>query len=393
MPFPPVPPPSALPPLAPAPRTASDLAAALILARGRVKANDPGGAVAALEPLAGLVPAHPELADALAGAYRRDARYGDTLAVARAVAAAGAAPGPQLLYEQAMALLLLGQAPEALAAFDHLLVRAPDRAAGWFWSHAPALDLLGWAEGERRLRAAAAIPGGNRKYQAFLAAYDILRGVDDPRPCPVAHRYLADAAAALRPLIGGALAAGPTDAPPPRLFGVAAHLLTYALTQAATAGLVLEFGVRRGNSIAVLARGAGQVVHGFDSFEGLPEAWVNAPAGVLTTGGALPVVPDNVRLHAGWFEQSLPPFLAAHPGPVRFVNIDSDIYSSARTVLWALADRIVSGTVLVFDEMIGNRSWADDEYKAFREYTATFGGDWQVIAVNLAGKQVALRRR
>lgn len=386
MPFPPV----ALP--SRAPLAASDLAAALALARERVKANDPGGAVAVLEPLASVAPAHPDLADALTGAYRRDARYGDALAVARAAEAAGAAPGPQLLYEQAMALLLLGRAPEALAAFDRLLTVAPDRAAGWFWSHAPALDLSGWEEGERRLRAAAAIPGGNRKYQAFLAAYDILRGVDGPRSCPVAHRYLADAAAALRPLIGGALMAGPSAAAPPRLFGVAAHLLTYTLAQATASGLVLEFGVRRGNSIAVLARTAGQAVHGFDSFEGLPESWVNAPAGVLTTGGALPVVPGNVHLHPGWFEQSLPPFLAAHPGAVRFVNIDSDIYSSARTVLWALADRIISGTVLVFDEMIGNRSWAADEYKAFQDYVAAFGGDWQVIAVNLAGKQVALRR-
>jgi hypothetical protein len=97
-----------------------------------------------------------------------------------------------------------------------------------------------------------------------------------------------------------------------------------------------------------------------------------------------------VRLHAGWFEATLPEFLATEPGPLRFANIDCDIYSSTVTVLTALAGRIVPGTVLVFDEFIGNRTWREDEYKAFHEYAAQYGVRWRVIGLGLPTKQVAV---
>ena len=122
----------------------------------------------------------------------------------------------------------------------------------------------------------------------------------------------------------------------------------------------------------------------------MPEPWAKAPAGVLGTGGCLPAVPANVTLHPGWFEDSLPGFLADHPGPLRLANIDCDIYSSTRTVLWALAERIRPGTVLLFDELIGNRSWRHDEYRALCDYAAHFKVEWEILGLNLAGKQVAI---
>jgi len=102
-------------------------------------------------------------------------------------------------------------------------------------------------------------------------------------------------------------------------------------------------------------------------------------------------VPDNAYLHAGWFEDSLPVFFAAHPGPIRFANIDSDIYSSACTALLAMKDRLIPGSILVFDEFIGNRSWRDDEFKAFHEFAAETGWNWRIIAASPATKQVAIR--
>jgi predicted O-methyltransferase YrrM len=87
----------------------------------------------------------------------------------------------------------------------------------------------------------------------------------------------------------------------------------------------------------------------------------------------------------------LPGFLADHPGPVRFVNVDCDIYSSSVTVLTALAPRLAPGSVLVFDEFIGNRSWADHEFKAFQEYAAAFGVRFHYIAVSPFTGQVAIR--
>lgn len=344
----------------------------LLLARARMLGNDPGRAVALLEEL----PPSAARDEILAAALRRDARLADCVRLVEAAAAST----EQMRYERAMSLNGLGRAAEALAAWDELTAARPDWAAAWYGGHGPALELRGADEALRRLERAAACPKANGRYLAMAAAHDVLAG-RPPRRFDPRHAHVVDSAAALAPHL----------APGWRLFGLSAPLLAWALGEAERPGLVLEFGVRRGTSLAVLAAHAGQEVHGFDSFEGLPEAWGATHAGVLTTGGALPEAGANARLHPGWFEDTLPPFLAAHAGPVRFANIDSDIYSSARTVLGALRDRIGPGTVLVFDEMIGNRTWRDDEYRAFMEFAAETGCAWEIIAVNLATKQVAAR--
>ena len=163
------------------------------------------------------------------------------------------------------------------------------------------------------------------------------------------------------------------------------------ISAAPAAGMVLEFGVRNGNSIRQIAGLAKQNVHGFDSFEGLPEVWHHEPKGSYTTEGEIPAVPANVTLHVGWFDKTLPEFLAQNEGPVRFVNIDCDIYSSTKTVLDLLAPRIVAGSVLVFDEYIGNEHWCADEYKAFQEAVATYGWKYEYLCFSLFTKQVAVK--
>ena len=347
----------------------------MLLGRAHLLAADAGSAIAVFERLGRTHPGLDGLSEALAGAYRRDARYGDALRLAEAEAH----PGDQMLYEAAISLASLGDANASLARWDALIARAPDLAAAWYGSHGPALDLSGWPEAERRLERAAACPKANGKYGAMLAAYDVLAG-RRPRAFSRRHAHVVESAAALVPDLAADF----------RLFGVAAGLLRWAVGEARRPGLVLEFGVRRGASLAVIASAAGHEVHGFDSFAGLPEAWNGAPGGVLTTGGEMPEQSPRIRLHPGWFEDSLPDFLAAHPGPVRFVNIDCDLYSSARTVLTGLAGRIGPGTILVFDEFIGNRGWRDDEYRAFHDFAAAFAIRHRIIAVNPACKQVAL---
>jgi len=167
-------------------------------------------------------------------------------------------------------------------------------------------------------------------------------------------------------------------------------LLSHALSAASLPGLVLEFGVRHGQSIRHIAGEAGQAVHGFDSFHGLPAAWGGEPEGVYSTDGELPDVPDNVTLHAGLFEDTLGPFLDAHPGDVRFCNIDCDIYGSALTVLDALAPRIKPGSVLVFDEYLINPTWRDDEFRAFAEAVARYGWKYRYLAFGIVTKQAAV---
>ncbi len=140
-------------------------------------------------------------------------------------------------------------------------------------------------------------------------------------------------------------------------------------------GLVLEFGVYRGFSIRRIANAFSfdpdQHIYGFDSFVGLPEPWYDQPAGTFTTGGEMPWVPDNVTLIKGWFEDTLDDFLKENEGPVKLVHIDCDIYSATSYVLTALRERIVPGTVIVFDELAYYPKYEENEYKAFIEFMAT----------------------
>lgn len=177
-----------------------------------------------------------------------------------------------------------------------------------------------------------------------------------------------------------------------RMFATKRDTLTFAANEAALAGPVLEFGVRHAVSTRVLAPLATEV-HAFDSFEGLPDAWVSREPGAFSTSGELPEVPANVRLHVGLFESTLPAYLASSDAAPRLVHIDSDLYESARTVLARLAPRIHPGCVLVFDEFVGNASWRDDEFRAFSEAASAYGWDYELLAVGWITGQAVLRIR
>lgn len=177
----------------------------------------------------------------------------------------------------------------------------------------------------------------------------------------------------------------------PLITGSMIQTFKFAFDAALKNGLVLEFGVRFGNTIRQIAALANQQVHGFDSFEGLPEEWHHEAKGSYTTKGQIPTVPKNVALHVGWFEYTLPVFLQQQQGPVRFINVDCDIYSSTKTILDLLAPRIVPGTVIVFDEYIGNEHWREDEFKAFQEAVARHGWAYEYLCFSVFTKQVAVR--
>jgi predicted O-methyltransferase YrrM len=150
------------------------------------------------------------------------------------------------------------------------------------------------------------------------------------------------------------------------------QLLTHAMSIAPGAGTILEFGVASGRTIRHLAGLTGRAIDGFDSFEGLPESWRTGFAqGAFRQ--AVPEVPDHVSLHKGWFSDTLPPFLAGTQDPVALLHIDCDLYSSTAFVLEALADRIRTGTVIVFDEYFNYPGWKQHEHKAFQEFAAANG--------------------
>jgi hypothetical protein len=135
-------------------------------------------------------------------------------------------------------------------------------------------------------------------------------------------------------------------------------------------GLYCEFGVYKGESVNFIASKTPNTVHGFDSFDGLPEDWREGfEKGTFQMNG-LPTVRANVRLVKGWFNESVPGWCKQNPGPLAFAHMDADLYSSTKCVLDLLADRIVPGTVLQFDEFFNYPGWQEGEYKAFTEFVA-----------------------
>ena len=170
------------------------------------------------------------------------------------------------------------------------------------------------------------------------------------------------------------------------------ELIDFALTETKIEGHYLEFGVYRGGTIRFIAsRLPKRVIHGFDSFEGLPEDWggFNLGRSAFDLRGKLPRVPENVRLHRGWFEESLPPWLKDNSGPVAFLHIDCDLYSSTQTIFNLLSDRIVPGTVILFDEYFNFPNWENHEFKAFKEFVAKRAVKYTYLG--FARQQVAVR--
>jgi len=168
-------------------------------------------------------------------------------------------------------------------------------------------------------------------------------------------------------------------------------LIEFALGASKVDGHYLEFGVYTGGTIRFIAkRIGGRLIHGFDSFEGLPEVWsgFNLADRAFNVKGRLPRVPANVRLHPGWFDKSLPEWLSANPGPVAFIHIDCDLYSSTRTIFSLIAERMVPGTVILFDEYFNFPNWEEHEHKAFLEFVAAHRVECRYLA--FARQQLAV---
>lgn len=157
-------------------------------------------------------------------------------------------------------------------------------------------------------------------------------------------------------------------------------------------GLILEFGVYSGETINHLAGILKQrTLHGFDSFQGLPEAWAGFRYSKenFDLQGNMPKVRPNVRLIAGWFNETLPGFLEKNAGPVALAHVDCDIYSSTKTVLDLLAPRFVAGSIIAFDEFFNYPNFRLHELKAFDEFVETYRVKYEFLGY--AGEQASLR--
>ncbi len=156
--------------------------------------------------------------------------------------------------------------------------------------------------------------------------------------------------------------------------------------------LYLEFGVFQGDATrhwSKLLLNPNSKLHGFDSFEGLPEDYVPGNLkGHFSTGGAVPQIEDSrVKFFKGWFEDTLPKYKCP-PHEVLVINLDADLYSSTIFVLRTLRDQIKPGTYIYFDEFCIRRH----ELRAFDEFINETGMKFSMLGVDRTVAHVAFKR-
>jgi Macrocin-O-methyltransferase (TylF) len=156
--------------------------------------------------------------------------------------------------------------------------------------------------------------------------------------------------------------------------------------------LYLEFGVFRGDSMRYWSRRLKHPrakLHGFDSFEGLPEAWnIDSPQGHFSTNGAIPIIKDpRVKFFKGWFNETLPGYQVP-PHDRLVMDMDADLYSSTIYVLKTLESSIVPGTYIYFDEFADR----ENELRAFSEFVQDTEMRFELIAANRENSKVVFRR-
>ena len=163
----------------------------------------------------------------------------------------------------------------------------------------------------------------------------------------------------------------------------------------ALSGIWVEMGVHEGRTINILNRfkeeifpSSSQVIHGFDSFKGLPEAWKPG----FGKGRFATSVPELKRcqLHVGWFKDTLPDFAEANKDKkIALLHVDCDLYSSTKETFKHLGPLVTKGTVILLDEIIGDSHHVNHEYKAFMEFVKEYKIELEWIAYVANGAQAA----
>ena len=200
---------------------------------------------------------------------------------------------------------------------------------------------------------------------------------------------------------------------------------------------VLEFGVHTGRDLCLMDRMVRQkeaekrrggstnntnpttnnnvIIHGFDSFRGLPENWNNGKEGYTQGKFDLNGIPpdlkevrqylnsrtkdkdtysplnnlgvpdtdieENVMMHIGWFEDTVGTFFDQSSHPIAYCHADADLYSSTITFLEEMCSRqlLVKGSVITFDEYANYPNWQEGEYKAWAETVDKYEIDFRYI--------------
>ena len=177
------------------------------------------------------------------------------------------------------------------------------------------------------------------------------------------------------------------------IFKDRADLWSFAINKTNNNGLFAEFGVSWGKSLKYLSAclPKNQTIFGFDSFQGLQEDFLGTPftKGTFTTNLKIPAFPSNVILIKGWFSETLPNFLQNYDQHFSFIHLDADTYDSTKIVLELTANRIKSGTIVIFDEYFGYPNWQNNEAKAWKDFVEFYKKDYTYIA--FSSQSVAIK--
>jgi hypothetical protein len=153
--------------------------------------------------------------------------------------------------------------------------------------------------------------------------------------------------------------------------------------------LYLEFGVWQGEATRFWAKGLKHPetkLHGFDSFEGLPDSggpWVK---GQFDVQSRIPIIADpRVQFFKGWFDQVLPGYKLP-PHELLVINMDADLYSSTIYVLRQLRPWIKPGTLIYFDEM----NHVEHEPRAVDEFMRESGVRFKAVSGDQSLAHVAV---
>lgn len=169
--------------------------------------------------------------------------------------------------------------------------------------------------------------------------------------------------------------------------------LWHIYLSAITDGKALEFGVYKGRSINYMAAVRPEAsFHGFDSFTGLAESWKQHPVGHLATDLSKLQFRENVTLHVGEFEKTLPEYVQAPTARLlQAIHIDCDLGSSTATALRHLTRQILEAKpLLLFDEFYNYAGCEQHEVAAFSEWAIQNKVEFEIMARS-SHEQVLIR--
>ena len=175
----------------------------------------------------------------------------------------------------------------------------------------------------------------------------------------------------------------------PKIFFNRCDFYDFVITLTDNSRPFYEFGVWNGVSFKYLIN-TFKKGFGFDTFSGLPESWHNEPKGSYSSFGVVPKI-EGGEFIVGKFEDTLPGFFSKERPIASLINFDADLYSSTLCALNHSNKVIDENTVLIFDELIMNENWEQDEFKALNEFCDNSGITYEVLAFSFSTKQVAVK--